>query len=253
MAITPASSPPAPTSGSIDLQPWSPIRTYQNPGNVAPHIFLCDRGTRGPHTHSIILPRHASNCLQACRPGFRRSTAPAVCRPPRNGRRRSPPSGASHLRLFLLCSVGRRGGGGGGRVGVGHGHEGVEKVCSGVRCGGGGGGADGWRRVRGAAAGHAREVAKAFAGSVRPPKRGLDALAVHVEEFATTRTLLQRPQAFVALSTHVADEVLVVFAVFAAAAALAILAIAGLAALALAAGRLAALALLCWLQRSLAR
>ena len=53
MAITPASSPPAPTSGSIDLQPWSPIRTYQNPGNVAPHIFLCDRGTRGPHTHSI--------------------------------------------------------------------------------------------------------------------------------------------------------------------------------------------------------
>ena len=79
-----------------------------------------------------------------------------------------------------------------------------------------------------------------------------------MEEFATTRTLLQRPQAFVALSTHVADEVLVVFAVFAAAAALAILAIAGLAALALAAGRLAAgrlaaLALLCWLQRSLAR
>jgi hypothetical protein len=78
-------------------------------------------------------------------------------------------------------------------------------------------------------------------------------LAFHVEEVGTTRTLLQRPQAFVALSTHVADGVLVVFAVFAAAAALAILAIAGLAALALAAGRLAALALLCWLQRSLAR
>ena len=149
--------------------------------------------------------------------------------------------------------MGRRGGGGGWRVGVGHGHEGVEKVCSGARGCGGGDGADGWRRSLGGAAGHAHEVAKLCGGCVRPPKRGLGALAVHVEESAATRTLLQRPQAFVALSTHVADEVLVVFAVFAAAAALAILAIAGLAALALAAGRLAALALLCWLQRSLAR
>jgi len=158
--------------------------------------------------------------------------------------------------------VGRRGGGGGGRVGVAHGHEGVEKVCSGARGSGGGDSAAGWRRVLGAAAGHAREVAKAFAGSVRPPKRGLDAVAVHVEEFAATRTLLQHPQAFVTLSTHGADEVLVVFAVFAAPAALATLAIAGLAALALvalalAAGRLAAQALLlaglCRLQRRLAR
>ena len=102
-------------------------------------------------------------------------------------------------------------------------------------------------------------------GCVRPPKRGLGALAVHVEEFATNRTLLQRPQAFVALFTYGADASFgVFFAVFAAAAAfLAILAIDGLAAalalaaLALAADRLAALATLlaglCRLQRRLAR
>ena len=161
--------------------------------------------------------------------------------------------------------MGRRGGGGRGRVAVGHGNEVAEKVCSGVRGCGGGDGADGWRRSLGGAAGHAHEVAKLCGGCVRPPKRGLGALAVHVEESAATRTLLQRPQAFVALFTYGADASFgVFFAVFAAAAAfLAILAIDGLAAalalaaLALAADRLAALATLlaglCRLQRRLAR